>query len=499
MISLSDHIALGEILTSGQLAQRLTVTGLTADAARQAISRSNDPAVWILPLRLPRRARLFARRESGKNGAFYGNLAKVISPHRPGLARTIRALLRRRVLLKADAQRLLAAPLRAKTSRTPTYDAEIAALVALRLCDIEEKATTFERLTFHSLIGTKDSHRHARAERVRQIVSMRLTRILTGHLRNQGMIGWNSSTDAGRENGTVVFNDYAFSASSFSWLDPLVRRKVGQKPKPTPVLIDVFSRECDVDDTEGLVHRLRHIGGNRNARMPLLGVIAAHTFTGDAWNTAKKNGLLAINLRQAYGKTALKTLAGMEHLLGVALTDDSLGNHAEGIDYDTLADDVEALRVHPYVADLRGLGLEIATAVILRTRGWEDVRLGLSVPFNDSRRDVDVIGKRSGEDEIHVVECKAAHEEKELDPAHVLKFFTETVPAVLRYFQNTKNCRAEIWTTGRVGDDARSALADISLAKRVEPALLGKADIISLVPSTLLPCKRLIRTLSLPM
>ena len=493
-MSLSDHIAPGEILTSGQLAQRLAATGSTADAARQAISRSNDPAIWVLPLRLPRRARLFARPESGKKDAFYDTLAKVLTPHRPGLARTIRALLKRRVLLKADAQRLLAAPLRPKTSRTPTYNAEVAVLVALRICDIEEESTAFERLTFHPLIGTKASHQHARAERVRQVVNMRLTRILTDHFRKQGMIGWTSSTDTERETGTVLFNDYAFSASSFSWLDPLVRRNVGQKPKPTPVLIDVFSRECDVHDIEGLVHRLRHIGANRNARMPLLGVIAAHTFTDDAWNAAKRNGLLAINLRQAYGKTALKTLAGMEHLLSAALTGAPLGNHAE-----ELADDVEALRVHPYVADLRGLGLEIATAVILRARGWEDVRLGLSVPFNDSTRDVDVIGKRSGDDDIHVVECKAAHEAKELAPAHVLKFFTETVPAVLKSFQNTKTCQAEIWTTGRVGNDARSTLAGISLATRVKPALLGQADIISLVPSTLSPCTRLIRKLSLPM
>ena len=498
-MSLSDHIGPEEILTSGQLAQRLAATGLTADAARQAISRSNDPAVWVLPLRLPRRARLFARRESGKRDAFYDTLAKAIAPHRPGLARTIRALLKRRVLLKADAQRLLAAPLRPKTSRTPTYNAEVAGLVALRICAIEEESTAFERLTFHPLVGTKDSHQYARTERVRQIVNMRLTRILTDHFRKQGVIGWTSSTVAGREAGTVVFNDYAFSAFSFSWLAPLVRRKVGQKPKPTPVLIDVFSRECDVHDTEGLVHRLRHIGANRNTRMPLLGVIAAHTFTNDAWNAAKRSGLLAINLRQAYGNTALKTLAGMEQLLGVALTGGPLGNHAEGIDYNTLVDDVEALRVHPYVADLRGLGLEIATAVILRTRGWEDVRLGLSVPFNDSTRDVDVIGKRSGEDDIHVVECKAAHEAKELDPAYVRKFFTETIPAVLKSFQKTKNCQAEIWTTGQVGDDARRILAGISLAKRVRPALLGQADIISLVPSTLLPCKRLIQKLSLPM
>ena len=140
---LSDHIAPGEILTSGQLAQRLAATGLTAAAARQAISRTNDPAVWVLPFHLPRRARLFTRRESDKNDDFYNRLAKVVTDRRPGLARTILALLTRRVLLKADVQRLLAAPLRPKTSRTPTYDVEVAVLVALGLCDIEEEATAF--------------------------------------------------------------------------------------------------------------------------------------------------------------------------------------------------------------------------------------------------------------------------------------------------------------------------------------------------------------------
>ena len=50
-------------------------------------------------------------------------------------------------------------------------------------------------------------------------------------------------------------------------------------------------------DVGGLLHRLRHVGSNRNARMPLLGVIAAHTFTSEAWKVAKKGGLLTINLR----------------------------------------------------------------------------------------------------------------------------------------------------------------------------------------------------------
>ena len=494
---ISDHLALGEILSSRQLAERLVATGLTADAARQTISRNNDPAVWVLPFGLPRRARLFTRRESSKKSDFYDHLANVITQLRPGLARTIRALLTRHILLKTDVQRLLAAPLRPKKSRTPTYDAEILVLLELGLCGIEEKGTAFERLTIHGLVGTKESDRHARAERMRQMVNVRLTHILTDHFRKQGVISWKRPVDFGPATGTVLFNDYAFSAFSYSWLDPLVRRNVASRPKPTPVLFDVYSRECDVHDIEGLLHRLRHIGANPNARIPLLGVIAAHAFTDEAWNAAKKGGLLAINLRQAYGKTALKTLAGMERLLGLA-ADDPSENHRVEIDYDTLTADVEALRVHPHVAELRALGLEIATAVLLRAHGWEDVRLGLSVQFRETTRDVDVIGKRRGDDEIHVVECKAAHETKELDPGHVRKFFTETVPAVLRAYQNTKKCQAGIWTTGQVGDDARRELENLSLDKRIVPKLLGRADIIFLIPSTLSPCKRLITALSLP-
>ena len=152
-MSLSDHIAPNEILTSGQLAQRLTTTGLTPAAARQVISRSNDPAVWPLPLRLPRRSRLFVLRDSIQNDAFYHNLAAVIDDLRPGLARTILALSKRQILLRADAQRLLAAPLQPKSSRTPTYGAEVDTLVALLLCSVEGSNTALERLTITSLAG----------------------------------------------------------------------------------------------------------------------------------------------------------------------------------------------------------------------------------------------------------------------------------------------------------------------------------------------------------
>ena len=344
MQSLSDHIALDEILTSGELAARLTTTGLSAAAARQVISRNNDPAVRVLPFRLPHRARLFTRRTSVQNESFYLRLADVMIKVRPGVARTIVALLKRRILPRADAHRLLAAPLTPKSSRTPTYDAEVKALTDLGLCYVEDSTMALERLTFNSIVGLPKSHQLARSERARQIVAMFFTRMITDQCRRQGVISWTGTT-LPDGTGAVMFNDHVFSAIGYSWLDPLMRRAVGQKPKPTPVLFDVYARECDVQDVLGFVHRLAHIGSNRNARMPVLGVLAAYAFSGDAWSVAKARGLLAINLRQSYGDAALAMLAKMEHLLHLADAGDWFGEHAAEIDYEELANDVDVLRV----------------------------------------------------------------------------------------------------------------------------------------------------------
>ena len=190
----------------------------------------------------------------------------------------------------------------------------------------------------------------------------------------------------------------------------------------------------------------------------------------------------------------------MEHLLRLAGAGDLFGEHAAKINYEKLADDVAALDVHPHVAELRSLALEVVTAVLLRALGWEDVELSRTFKFNNTKREVDVVGKRGGGSQIYLVECKAAHKIKELNPADVRKFFTETVPTACKAFRNVTNvtkCQAEIWTTGLIGEEARETLASLKLSTCVVPMLREKAAVIDLVPPPLSRCKRLIQALSL--
>ena len=491
----SDVIPYDRPVTSGELAALLQNNGSSASAARQAIRRDKD--LWRLPFRLPHRGRLFARKQQQFDALFFLGVATAIESQRPGLSRTIRALFGRRTLLAAEAERLLAAPRKQRASRTPIYATQVRSLVDLGVCRIEAEGTSLERLTLSPLAGSREVAGLATSSKARLLIEAQLTRLLADDMRRKNVIGWNSAQypDA---SGSIRFSEYPFAAIAYCWLNPLMRQAKEQKPKPTPVLFDVHSRNCSVLDVEGFLQRISQVSLGSRTRLPILGVLAANDFEKGAWSLAKQRGLMLVSFRQSLGDEALRSLARVETLLkmvgsdSVAETDDTTGS------LDSLADSLDALKVHPFVADLRSIGFEAVTALLIRSLGWEDVGLGVSVPFSDTTREVDVLGRRGGGRETLLIEAKAEHDVKELDPAYVRKFFTETVPAYLRSKDNIEQCHAQIWTTGTVGAAAKSALTAITFGSsgRVIPQLLSRAEILKLVPPVLEPCKRLIATIS---
>lgn len=107
--------------------------------------------------------------------------------------------------------------------------------------------------------------------------------------------------------------------------------------------------------------------------------------------------------------------------------------------------------------------------------------------------------RRNRQDRIRIVECKAESKEKPLDESYVRKFFTETVPALIKSKCGNhapSRCQASIWTTGIVGDQARKALAELSLKKYVEPELVDRQEIVSNLPPALSSTKRLVETIA---
>ncbi len=126
---------------------------------------------------------------------------------------------------------------------------------------------------------------------------------------------------------------------------------------------------------------------------------------------------------------------------------------------------------------------------VIQARGYYDCGMGKDVAYKDTTRDVDVYGWRS--DIARVIECKANNTGADLDEGDVRKFFTQTVPSFLTWAhasgREIKKCKAQLWTTGKIGQKAQAEFDRLRLKSIVEPKLLTMDDIPAIIPPKLRP------------
>jgi hypothetical protein len=498
MIAIDHLIQNGEVLTSSQFIKRVTDEGYSNAHARKLIQKkSAKNGIWRSKhIALPKNIRLFSREGYCGTKEFTATIIPILQQNRPGLARVYGALTKRNVLLKPHVELLLASPHNSGNSKCPTYFREVAALEELKIAKRDGTDGVLERIVSTEIGGTPQSHALGISSRSSMIIQTAMTKILVNHFRRQNLISWNTISPVNGSDSLAVFNNFYFSASGFSWVRPLLKIKRGVKPKPTPVVFDVWPHSCSKFEVESFLERIKRAGQNKQTRLNFLGIIAAVDFELEAWNMAREAGLMAINLRQFFGEAALDALVQIELLLKNVAGDPSRANDSN---YTNLAKTLEELKTNPYVVDLRSIGFEAISALLLRSKGWEDVQMGLKVPFQNSEREIDVNGHKDSHDQLYIVECKAEAANKSLDPEDVRRFFLETVRAFIKAKCNDrmpKHCAAEIWTTGQVGSDAIAALNEIKLKSFIQPRLRAREEVKKEIPHNLQSCKRLIEAIS---
>jgi hypothetical protein len=497
VIRLEDFIGPEEILTSSELQARMRRFVSSSDYGRQFVRRNAEgQGIWRSEhLVLPGGGRLFCRVAFRRGNAFADKLLPLLDKYRPGLARVVRAINAEGVILSPRAEILLASPVVAGNSPYPFFGEEALALDDLGAGKLEGKDSALERIT-RSAMSDETSHALAIRAHARLSAEVAVSNLLFAQFRRQNVLSWNSRALLDKTANLVVFNNFRFSATGFSWLKPLLRLNKSEKPKPTPVVMDVYAKICLNYDVAAFSERIKRAGANKVSKLSILGVIAAFDFEESAWEMAKREGFLSINLRSHFGDSAFEALKQVQAVLANVAGDPTT---AVDEDYKRLADTLAQLKTNPYVVDLRSLGFEALTGLLLRTEGYEDVQLNVKVAHNNGEeREVDVCGRRNLGQEIFIVECKAERANKPLDGSDVRKFFTETVPAYLKANScgQVQICHAEIWTTGQIGQDASNALSEIKFRSVVKAAMLDHQEVKNRIPSALGSCKRLLEAIS---
>ncbi len=501
MFTLEKFISKNEVVTSSTLLGRCRADGYNPAHARQLVFRaSTHTGFWrSSKLVLPKNERLFAHKSFMGTDEFNSQLISILAKNRPGLYRLSMRLLSDETVLKQVAKFLLAVPEAKGLTRFSNYESEVAALEEVMLGRREGSGTVSERITRPQFAARSTGLIAWLKARSRLHIESYIARVLMEHFRRQNIISWNSPFSYD-ELGCTIFKNYPFTDAGFSWLSPVIQWSQSSRPKPAPVLLHVSAQECQTWDVEGFLTRIERAGANKTSRIKILGIIAAPSFSREAWKIVKDKQLWGINLKQLFGEDAFKAFTVIEDLLKNTIGDAKKANDEE---YLELSDLVESLKTNPFIVDLKSLAFEAVTGFLIKNQGWEEVQLNLSVPYKlqegVTQREIDVSGQKSSWDEVFIVECKAEKATKELDAQYVKKFFTESVIAFLDFKckpQRPRICRAEIWTTGVISETAVQALREIKLPKYIEPALRSGEDIVKDLPPTLKSVGRLIRTIS---
>jgi hypothetical protein len=300
----------------------------------------------------------------------------------------------------------------------------------------------------------------------------------------QNLLSWHRYELADVDTGFVQFNGQLFTAVGYSYAGALADLRDG-KAVGCPVLFDVHAGRCRLPDAEAFAHRVTRATRRGKVAQRVLGVIAAKGFTKEAFDYARQQRMLTVDFRQLFGDQALEVMILVEELLGrLGLSADAETSLRDLGQITTL---LEQLKSNPIVVTIRSIAFEALACSVIQARGYQECGLGKDVAFGDTTRDVDVYGWRG--DILRVIECKANNAVADLADGDVKKFFTETVPSFVAWAnasgRNVNTCKAQLWTTGRIGPKAEDEFVKLRLKSNVQAKLLTMDDIKSVIPSGL--------------
>lgn len=440
-------------------------------------------------LRLARDERVFATATTVGTPGFLAAVGdKPRQAGRLGIARCLAALGQFHVLHKIEVLRFLAVSPEATPSGNGGirrfYDKELVGLKELGVRVVHENSA-LESLVSPAIPDHVDANEVALIAFRRLRDSALVTRILADHFRRQNVLAWNRVEMPDFDKPYVTFNGQVFSGFGFCYLSPLVRwKKDADQPTPCPVLIDCYHNVCAQSHVESFAQRIERATIRGKNRLPVLGLVAARDFDRDAWNDARKRGLMTVSLRQQFGDEALDAMVMIESLMhGLGRTEELAPEDR----FEEFSELLTKLKTNPVVVALRSIGFEALAGLILRAEGYEQVELGRIVPWRETTRDVDVYGIRG--DELKVIECKAYHRRKSVLGEDVRKFFGQTVPALKAWLRERdrsfSHCAAEIWTTGPLGNEARDELYGMKRPKQNDWKMRRAEDLIDRIPAPL--------------
>lgn len=271
------------------------------------------------------------------------------------------------------------------------------------------------------------------------------------YYRNLGLIGYESAKT--RENN-ATFGQFAWDMTAPSYAYPFVSRVPGRDPVPGFVVADVvLGTTISREQLRYFVNKSGVMRRQKNTR-PFLAMMISDGFTQEAYNWARREGILAIVTPHLIGKEAAEALTSMIKTMANAAA--IVANNPEAISniFDKLAG------VEGAAANLRGPLFELIVAHSVREKQGNSVDIGRDVfePGTGNKTDVDVLRVKENQ-EVGCYECKGHSGQLIVERPEVELWLKRTIHIQRKYLQSQERFSQsrqifEFWTTGSFSPEA---------------------------------------------
>ncbi|MGE6171415.1 hypothetical protein ACLHZW_19490 [Aeromonas media] len=285
-----------------------------------------------------------------------------------------------------------------------------------------------------------------------------LINAISSWAKNIGMVSYNKVSNRNSERLPQV-STTVWDICGPSYISGLaeISRTPHSDIKPGFFTCDVFlGGKVTLNGIEPFIRKCNALRGLKKVGRTIH-FFVAEEFSEDAFNEAKRAGIMPATVENLFGTELSKSLKELIKTLNDAARQISISPEKFNALFESLG------KIEGAAGNLRGVLFEYFTAILIpKINQSNKIRINEKCKVGSASAEADVISEGNGE--ILFIECKGHRPGGEVEHSEVKKWLHERVPLLNRYAKEhpdwkSKNLRFEIWTTGRFSDESIALLS----------------------------------------
>jgi len=441
---------------SSAIKNELLMEGVSAENARQQISRARGGIYRLNEIQFPKREHFICLKEQYQNESFYANLIRAFNTTSSVHKCIISGLNNFGGCVPIDKLKILSGCPEARKNKK-TFDQVTRELQKIGVIKISDERC----FLYEDAILRDKTYMESRT-----IIYLNeyLREILARWLKNNNFVSYN----------TVQFNadfcSYYWDIKAPSYLLPFATRKADKKKRMGFVVADIIPQyDINDDDIDYFIRKVEGCLWGKKT-IPFIPILLGYRFTESAWSILKSKNIMAVTVNNFFGEEIEKLLQNIVKLLEIKNIEklDALG------DVGNILNAVS--KIEGPTNNLRGVFFELMVGHIASKKYSGTINLNKKIKGDDNSAEIDVLVETSND--IIVYECKGKRKSQLVNQNEIEKW-KKKIAFIYSYFKNkpensNRGIVFKFWTTSDFHDDAKHEFDRIKVRKYTVEKKNGK-------------------------